>query len=120
MDWSGFIGRQIKEALRGISASRISELVIAYEPVWTIGSGIPDTPEGALSASIFIRKTVAKLSGRLQLARDLRVIYGGSVTSKNIKSFVSQDGIDGALVGGASLDPLEFSKIVKIVAETSR
>lgn len=106
------IESQLKVALRDVPKARINDLTVAYEPVWAIGTGIPDTPEDAMSAAIFIRRIVGKLFGSA-LGEKLRVIYGGSVNAKNAASFINEDGIDGALVGGASLDAAEFVKLLK-------
>ena len=87
-----------------------SKLIIAYEPIWATGTGKPDKPEDTAAMSSFIKKFCAS---RFAL-RDLRILYGGSVTSKNIGRILEYNEIDGALVGGASLSAKEFGKIVKI------
>jgi len=79
------------------------EIIVAYEPLFAIGSGHPDTPENADTTALKIKKELGETP----------VLYGGSVTSGNVKSFTSMSDIDGVLVGGASLDPLEFLKIIK-------
>lgn len=106
------IGSQLANALTGVPKVKIEILTVAYEPVWAIGTGIPDTPEDAMSAAIFIRRIVGKLYGTA-IGRKLRVIYGGSVNAKNAASFINEDGIDGALVGGASVNAQEFFKLLK-------
>lgn len=82
--------------------------LVAYEPVWAIGSGTPDTPENANT-----------VSSNLKQAKEVEVLYGGSVNSQNIASFLEQENISGALIGGASLDAEEFLKIIKIASEIS-
>ncbi len=98
-----YITSQIKNGLRGVKKSDAKKIVIAYEPVWAVGTGIPDIPEEAAEICGYIKNLVS-VAG---------VIYGGSVNSKNIREFLSQDDIDGALPGGASLKPKEFQKIVE-------
>lgn len=107
--------KQIKSALEGIEVSEIGRLIIAYEPVWAIstsGTGMIDTPDNALSAALLIRKIIGNLYGS-EWAVDLPVLYGGSVTSENAYDFLVQSGINGALVGGASLELQDFIKIIK-------
>jgi len=103
---------QIKSALEEVSAPEIGRLIIAYEPVWAIGTGLADTPDHALSAALLIRKIVGNLYGS-EWAADLPVLYGGSVSEKNAADFIAQNGINGALVGSASLDLQNFIKIIK-------
>ena len=103
--------RQTTKALVGITAETAKPIVIAYEPVWAIGTGKTATPEMAAEAHLTIRGCVAKILGR-EVADQLRILYGGSVKPDNASSLLNQPEIDGALVGGASLDPQSFSKIV--------
>jgi len=103
---------QIKSALEEVSTSEISRLIVAYEPVWAIGTGLADTPDHALSAALLIRKIVGNLYGS-QWATDLPVLYGGSVSDENAADFITQNGINGALVGSASLELQNFIKIIK-------
>ncbi|MCX6011522.1 MAG: triose-phosphate isomerase [Chloroflexi bacterium] len=91
-------------------------MVIAYEPIWAIGTGRPATGEQANKTIGFIRQYVAEEQGK-GIAQDVRILYGGSVTAENIAEFVKQPEIDGALVGGASLKASEFLSIVKQTAE---
>jgi triosephosphate isomerase len=86
-------------------------VIVAYEPVWAIGTGLTATPEQAQEAHLFIRDYLGKLAGT-SLANKARILYGGSVTPANAKELLSQEDIDGALVGGASLDPRGFARIV--------
>jgi len=103
---------QIKEGLKNVARGDIGNVAIAYEPVWAIGTGKTATPEQAQEVHAFIRDTVESVYGK-ELAGKLRIIYGGSVNSGNIKKIMSEKDINGALVGGASLDIDSFSAIVK-------
>jgi len=114
------VARQVRLAFAGvgglIDTESIGNVVIAYEPVWAIGSGRPSTPEGAgYVIREVIRPAVAELFGD-NAASSIRVLYGGSVTSENAKDFFEDAEIDGALVGGASLKSNEFVKIVQSAA----
>jgi triosephosphate isomerase len=102
--------RQTSRALLGISPEAAHSIVIAYEPVWAIGTGKTATPEMAAEAHHIIRSQVARALGR-EIADNLRILYGGSVKPENAASLMAQPEIDGALVGGASLDPHSFAKI---------
>ncbi|HWY69226.1 MAG TPA: triose-phosphate isomerase [Terriglobales bacterium] len=104
--------RQVGAALREISGGDVDKFCLAYEPVWAIGTGKTATPEIAANAHIFIRGEAAKAIGS-DAAKKLRIIYGGSVKPENAHALMSQEEIDGALVGGASLDPESFAAIVK-------
>jgi triosephosphate isomerase (TIM) len=103
---------QINGAFAGISPQAASPIVIAYEPVWAIGTGRTATPEIAADAHRIIRAEVAKLLGPDDAAR-MRILYGGSVKPDNITNLMAKEDIDGALVGGASLKPDSFTAIVK-------
>ena len=103
--------RQCVRAFNGISAKKAAKLVIAYEPVWAIGTGKTATPQMASDAHAVIRHEVEKSFGQ-DFAQDVRILYGGSVKPDNATALMSEPEIDGALVGGASLDPASFSKIV--------
>jgi triosephosphate isomerase (TIM) len=103
---------QITGALAGINAEAAASIVIAYEPVWAIGTGKTATPEMAADAHKIIRSDVAKLLGN-EVAARLRILYGGSVKPENATALLSQHEIDGALVGGASLKPDSFAAIVR-------
>lgn len=105
------VGEQVRAALSGISKGALAHITIAYEPIWAIGTGVSDTPDDALSAAIYIRKVVSEMFGAAQ-AHMLKVLYGGSVDSRNIRDFLLQEGIDGVLVGRASTDKEEFSKML--------
>ena len=104
--------RQVGYALREVSGDDVDKFSIAYEPVWAIGTGKTATPEIAADAHYFIRHEAAKAIGD-DAAKKMRILYGGSVKPENAHSLMSQEEIDGALVGGASLDPKSFAAIVK-------
>ncbi len=106
------IERQVEGGLRDIGEERVKSIVIAYEPVWAIGTGKTATPQQAEEVHRFIRKRLEMLYSR-EIAERIRIQYGGSVTPENIKGMMNQENIDGALVGGASLKPEAFSKIVR-------
>jgi triosephosphate isomerase len=111
------VSRQLRGALGGIEP--VPDLVIAYEPVWAIGTGKAASGKQATATIQFIRDVVAKLWSE-SIAQDIRILYGGSVTSANIAEFISYPEIDGALVGGASLKAEEFVSIVEQTAEIKR
>jgi triosephosphate isomerase (TIM) len=104
--------RQCTIGFRGISGERAAKLVIAYEPVWAIGTGKTATPQIAAEAHLTIRSEASKAFGK-EFANNMRILYGGSVKPDNAKALMSETEIDGALVGGASLDPKSFAAIVK-------
>ncbi len=110
-----FTLNQVKGALEGIPGSQVASLVIAYEPVWAIGTGEVATPEDAQEVCGAIRGYVADLYDP-SVADSLRIQYGGSVKSGNIGEIMAKRDVDGALVGGASLDPEEFARIVMFYA----
>ncbi len=103
---------QLKGCFSGLDPSQIERVVIAYEPVWAIGTGETATPEQAQKIHEFIRKVLRELAGE-KVANSVRVKYGGSVKPDNIKDLMAEEDIDGALVGGASLNLDSFIKIVK-------
>jgi triosephosphate isomerase (TIM) len=105
------IGRQVKLDLAGLSAAQVEALVIAYEPIWAIGTGRTATADQANETIAFIRGCVAKLYGQ-EVADKTRIQYGGSVKPSTIKEQMEKSDIDGALVGGASLVPADFAAIV--------
>jgi triosephosphate isomerase len=104
--------RQCMRAFNGISARKAARLTVAYEPVWCIGTGKTATPQMAADAHLVIRGEAAKAFGQ-EFADNLRILYGGSVKPDNASALMAEEEIDGTLVGGASLDPKSFSKIVK-------
>lgn len=103
---------QIENGLNGLNGKEMVHIVIAYEPVWAIGTGKTATPEQAEEVHRFIRKKIEKNFSR-EVAEGIRIQYGGSVTPENIKGLMSQPNIDGALVGGASLKSDSFLRIVR-------
>jgi triosephosphate isomerase len=105
------LDRQIKDGLDGITGDQLSGMVIAYEPVWAIGTGRNATPAQAGEAHFHIRQRLKQWFG-LDAAERCRVLYGGSVKPDNIASLIAQPDVDGALVGGASLDPKSFFAII--------
>ena len=104
--------RQCLRAFNTLSAKKAAKLVIAYEPVWAIGTGKNATPQMAADAHLLIRGEAAKAFGE-EFAAQLRILYGGSVKPENASALMSEEEIDGALVGGASLDAKSFAAIVK-------
>lgn len=109
--------RQVREGLAGISKANAMKAVVAYEPVWAIGTGLAATGEAANQViADYIRVPLAELAGE-EAAQKIRVLYGGSVNAANAAEFFSQPDIDGALVGGASLKAADFANIVKAAAE---
>jgi triosephosphate isomerase (TIM) len=106
------LAKQLRGSLAGFDSKELHEMVVAYEPVWAIGTGRNATPEQAQQAHAFIRQTLAEMSDQATADR-MRIQYGGSVKPSNAKSLMSQPDIDGALVGGASLEPRSFAEIIK-------
>jgi triosephosphate isomerase len=103
---------QLRGSLAGLNEKELQETVIAYEPVWAIGTGRNATPEQAQEAHAFIRHTLREISDETTAER-VRIQYGGSVKPENARELMIQPDIDGALVGGASLDPRSFAQIVE-------
>ena len=103
---------QLRAALDGVTRDQAASIVIAYEPIWAIGTGEVATPEDAQEVCAAIRNLLAELySG--DLADGVRILYGGSVKAANVAAIMAQDDVDGALVGGASIDPEEFASICR-------
>lgn len=103
---------QVEAALQGLAAEQLAELVIAYEPVWAIGTGMTAGPEDAQELAAVIRTKLAELYSQ-EFADAVRILYGGSVKSDNVAAILAGPDVDGALVGGASLDAEEFAKIAQ-------
>lgn len=110
---------QMSGGLAGISKDAVSRLVVAYEPVWAIGTGVTASPDQAEAAHAFLRRWLA---GRFDsgLAETIRIQYGGSVKPDNAKELLSQPNVDGALVGGASLKADQFLPIIRAATETAK
>ena len=106
------VGTQLRGSLAGLTAEQVEETIIAYEPVWAIGTGKNATSEQAQDVHLFIRKQLTALFNDT-VARRVRIQYGGSVKPSNARELMSQRDVDGALVGGASLEDRSFSDIIK-------
>jgi len=106
---------QLIAGLKGLKVEQVTKVVLAYEPVWAIGTGRVATPGDAQEVCAALRAKLAEKYGQ-QVADEVRVLYGGSVKANNISDLVKQDDIDGALVGGASLDAEEFTKLCALAA----
>jgi triosephosphate isomerase len=106
------LDKQIESGLKDFFADNLKNLIIAYEPVWAIGTGKTATDEQAQESHKFIREKIEKRFGK-SLAESIRILYGGSVKPANIKQIMNMPDIDGALVGGASLDAKTFSEVIK-------
>ncbi len=106
------IGTQIRDGLNGLGQKDMEQVVIAYEPVWAIGTGKTATPSQANEVHIFIRDTIKEMFGD-EIASSITIQYGGSVNPSNITELMSESDIDGALVGGASLDSGSFIQIIR-------
>ena len=107
--------RQIRAGLEGFHKPDLKKIVIAYEPVWAIGTGKTATPEDAEEVCAAIREEIESI-GSAEIAANTRILYGGSVKSSNIVEIMKKENVDGALIGGASLDPEELAKIAKFYA----
>jgi triosephosphate isomerase len=107
---------QLRGSLAGLKPKELQDSVVAYEPVWAIGTGRNATPEQAQEAHAFIRHILREMSDQTTADR-VRIQYGGSVKPDNARELMTQPDIDGALVGGASLDPRSFAQIVKAARE---
>jgi len=109
---------EVRAGLEGFTKPELKKIVIAYEPVWAIGTGKTATPEDAQEVCAAIREEIASI-GSAEIASNMRILYGGSVKSSNISEIMKQADVDGALIGGASLDPEELAKIAKFYAAES-
>ncbi len=114
--WQQVLSKQVKESFKGLTDKEFSDIIIAYEPVWAIGTGKTATPAQAQEAHAFIRGLLSKFFSA-EIARKTRIQYGGSVKPENATEILHQADIDGALVGGASLDARAFAAIVLSAAE---
>ncbi|MEK7865703.1 MAG: triose-phosphate isomerase [Planctomycetota bacterium] len=111
------VREHVEEGMRGLSSQQAQDVVIAYEPVWAIGTGKTATPDQAQEVHAFIRKTLGRLFGE-GAAQAIRLQYGGSVKPDNVDDLMSQPDVDGVLVGGASLDVESFTRIAKFRRKT--
>lgn len=118
-DWHTFLRTQIDSALMALAPNDAKKLIVAYEPVWAIGGQEPDTPDSALTSIILIRKITRERFGD-SIARTIPILYGGSVLPETVGPFVAQEGIDGVLVGRASMDAGAFSLVVRAFASSDR
>jgi triosephosphate isomerase len=110
-----FVASQVKNALVGLTEDQVKQTVIAYEPIWAIGTGKSSTAEDANEVCSHIRKVVEQQFSK-EAADSVRIQYGGSVKPTNIKEYMAQSDIDGALVGGASLEPQSFLQLLEAVS----
>lgn len=110
------VGGQLRLALEGLPPHHAREVVIAYEPIWAIGTGRAATPEGANQTIAYLRRTLLAMYSPV-VSGAVRILYGGSVTAANIRDLMTQPELDGALVGGASLKPDDFVRICAVTAE---
>ena len=108
---------QLQQALGGLKIGENQKIIVAYEPIWAIGSGTSIEPAEAEYAHKVIKLTLNDMFGQSMVERNFKVIYGGSINSKNVVGFLGLDNIDGVLVGGASLDEGEFYDVVKAIAK---
>jgi len=111
------VSNQLEIALGGIE-NNFENIIIAYEPVWAIGTGKTATPHDAETMHLFIREKLAEITGK-DTAYNMNILYGGSVNENNVKDIIKQDNIDGVLIGGASLKYEKFNKIIEIVENTN-
>ncbi|ALA67379.1 triose-phosphate isomerase [Corynebacterium lactis] len=109
---------QVKGSLENLTDAELAKTVIAYEPVWAIGTGKVASAADAQEVCAAIRKTVAEISND-NVAKDMRILYGGSVKPENVAEIVGQEDVDGGLVGGASLDGEAFAKLCALAADAS-
>ena len=105
------IGSQVKAGLAGLSAEQIAGMVVAYEPIWAIGTGRTASDDDAGAMATFVRSTIADVAG--DAAESARILYGGSMNPGNVAGLMAKKDIDGGLVGGASLDPDTFASVVR-------
>ena len=107
-----YVRAQVEAAFAGLDAAQVKRCVLAYEPIWAIGTGRTATPEQAQEVCAAIRATIAELFGA-DVAQGVRVLYGGSMKPSNVAGLISQPDIDGGLIGGASLEANSFIDLVK-------
>jgi triosephosphate isomerase len=105
------VGRQVRSGLAGLSPEQIAGTVVAYEPIWAIGTGRTASDDDAGAMATFVRETIAEIAG--DAAESTRILYGGSMNPGNVAGLMAKKDIDGGLVGGASLDPDTFASVVR-------
>jgi len=115
-DYLSLVEKQVRAALAGVSKAKLSHVVIAYEPIWAIGTGNTATSSDAHEMKLFIQRVISDIYGRSVLSR-IRILYGGSVNAKNAEELCTKGEVDGFLVGGASLRASEFITIIKIASK---
>lgn len=115
--WTEVIARQTSQGLAGLAISGTQRVVIAYEPIWAVGSGRPCDPNDAREAHALIRNTLIEMFGGTVAQQNFSVIYGGSVDADNIVSYLSEEGIDGALIGGASQKSATFLPLIEAASK---
>lgn len=108
--------KEIKQDLKKVPKTKIGRIILAYEPIWAIGSGNPCSVRDALNAILFLRKVISQTFNK-KAGRTVSILYGGSINSQNATDFLKEQWINGLLVGGASLDPKEFLRILKIAQQ---
>lgn len=118
-DYITFITAQVRAALAGLDSSEATHVVIAYEPIWAIGTGRTATPEQAEEVCAAIRSTIAEMFDA-EVADGLQILYGGSMNPGNVASLLAQPNIDGGLIGGASLKADSFKQLIETAAEASK
>ena len=111
-EWKQVVEHQVKEGLADLTAEQAAQVVIAYEPIWAIGTGKTASSQDANEVCAYIREVVRELYTQ-EVADQIRIQYGGSVKPENIKELMAEPHIDGALVGGASLDPQSFLQLLE-------
>lgn len=114
------LNRQILFGLQGIDNEKLSSLVIAYEPVWAIGTGKSATKEQVQEVHSYLRKVIKEFTSSQEIANQLRILYGGSMNPKNAQEILSQKDVDGGLIGGASLKIDSFSSLVQIAENVQK
>lgn len=112
------VEKQLIEGIAGVPKARAEQLIIAYEPVWAIGTGVAAEPDDVFTAVLFIRKILSQLYSR-SIADRIPVLYGGSTDSKNLARFLQEGNADGALVGGSSINASEFLRMIKVAEEVA-
>lgn len=115
-DYLGFVTAQVRAGLAGLDSDEAAKVVVAYEPIWAIGTGRTATPEQAEEVCAAIRATVAEMFGA-DVADGMQVLYGGSMNPGNVESLLAQANIDGGLIGGASLKADSFKQLIEVAAK---